>query len=369
MTFTLDLPARAAYLRLTHASARADMRRIWPLIEKPLDRVLDRFYQHVGAQPELAPMFKGRDINLIKSAQFNHWKGIFLNGFDRDYETRVTRIGIAHAKIGLGPRWFFGAYCLVLNELGPEIGVSLGLMGRLRGTTTHLTQLFQRVVFMDMDAIYAVYEHLTEEKNAQTRTDMMQMLMHGFDTEVAGQISTVAAAGEQLSSSAQEIGQKASSVNSAATKARDLSQDSRLLNSELTTATRDISTVVDLIEDVAEQTNLLALNASIEAARAGDAGKGFAVVANEVKKLAQTTSDATDGIRGKIRDIQAAVEKTVASSDDITHAVEEISAHAGAISASLGEQAQATGDISRGMTDVQDAMQRFFQKMDARAAS
>ncbi|TKW61974.1 MAG: hypothetical protein DI628_04960 [Blastochloris viridis] len=221
---------------------------------------------------------------------------------------------------------------------------------------------------MDMDAIYAVYEHLTEEKNTQARTDMMQTLMQGFDTEVAGQISTVVAAGEQLSSSAHEIGQKASSVNTAATKARDLSEDSRLLNTQLTHATRDISTVVDLIEDVAQQTNLLALNASIEAARAGDAGKGFAVVANEVKKLAHTTADATDGIRGRIRDIQAAVEKTVASSDAITDAVEEISAHALAISSSLGEQVQATGDISRGMTDVQAAMQQFFQQMDSRAS-
>ncbi len=366
MSFTLDLTARAAYLRLNEPTTRADMRRLWPLLETPLDKVLTTFYHHIGTQPELAPMFKGRDISTIKQAQFQHWKGIFLNGFDKDYETRVTRIGIAHAKIGLGPRWFFGAYCLVLSELGPEITKSLGYLGYLRGESAHLTALFQRVVFMDMDAIYAVYEHLTDEKNAQARSDMMHTMMHSFDTEVAGQISTVAAAGEELSSSAHEIGQKAHSVNDAASKARDLSEGSHLLNRELTGATRDISTVIDLIEDVAEQTNLLALNAAIEAARAGDAGRGFAVVANEVKKLAQTTADATDGIRGKIRDIQAAVEKTVASSTDITHAVEEISAHAVAISTSLGEQAQATGDISRGMTDVQAAMQRFFQQMDNR---
>lgn len=366
MSFTLDIPSRAAYLRLNDASTRADLARLWPLLEKPLNKILDGFYRHVGAQPELAPLFKGRDLNAIKQAQFEHWKGIFLNGFDRNYETRVTRIGMAHAKIGLGPRWFFGAYCLVLSDLGPEVGKALGWTGYLSGDATKLTALFQRVVFMDMDAIYAVYEHLTEQENQQIRKDMMQRLMQSFDNEVAGQISTVAAAGEELSSSAHEIGLKANSVNHAATKARGLSEDSRQLNSQLTVATRDIATVIDLIEDVAEQTNLLALNAAIEAARAGDAGRGFAVVANEVKKLAQTTADATDGIRGKIREIQAAVEKTVTSSNDITQAVEEITAHAGAISSSLGEQAQATGDISRGMTDVQAAMKQFFQNMDGR---
>ncbi|MBI2690543.1 MAG: methyl-accepting chemotaxis protein [Solirubrobacterales bacterium] len=75
--------------------------------------------------------------------------------------------------------------------------------------------------------------------------------------------------------------------------------------------TSDIGTIVETIVTIANQTNLLALNAAIEAARAGEQGRGFAVVAEEVRKLANESSDAAAEIAERIRGIERTVVETV----------------------------------------------------------
>ncbi|MCK1989646.1 methyl-accepting chemotaxis protein [Lysinibacillus fusiformis] len=93
---------------------------------------------------------------------------------------------------------------------------------------------------------------------------------------------------------------------------KDKSQESSMLIQNIQSVfgslivkVREIEGIVGTITEISDQTNLLALNASIEAARAGEHGKGFAVVAEEVRKLADQTSIATELVRTTLKGIES----------------------------------------------------------------
>ncbi|MBM7648802.1 methyl-accepting chemotaxis protein [Bacillus ectoiniformans] len=135
----------------------------------------------------------------------------------------------------------------------------------------------------------------------------------------------------------------------------------------------EIHSIVGVIESIAEQTNLLALNASIEAARAGDYGKGFAVVAQEVRKLAESTSNSTSNIQaltsalgteieqalGAARKSKELVDKGIEVSlhtaekiDHILTSIQESQMDIGAIQRMIEEQKQLSMETKRELAEA-----------------
>jgi methyl-accepting chemotaxis protein len=201
-------------------------------------------------------------------------------------------------------------------------------------------------------------------KMAQTMTD--QRLRAEDMVVVAQQMSVVTSQNTQQSISATEVAQHAGSAANQGGQAMDAAvaqinqasaaitlAASRLEN--LGQSSEEVSSIVQLIRGIAEQTNLLALNAAIEAARAGEAGRGFAVVADEVRKLAERTQLATQGVEQKIQIIVEGTSEAITAIRNGNMQMQSGQSHSLAAHEKLGGIIRGSTQLAELLTQVSEA--------------
>jgi methyl-accepting chemotaxis protein len=198
------------------------------------------------------------------------------------------------------------------NNLAGIIGTVVQTAGSLTGSAASMRTAGDKI-HRRMD------QQSQQTQQAATAMQEMSASIAEVSRHTQSAAETARSAAETARDGGTIVKQVLGSMHSIATAVSDTSATVGLLGDD----SRRISQIVTVIDEIARKTNLLALNAAIEAARAGDQGRGFAVVAGEVRRLAESTAQATGEIATMIQGIQDRTKTAIASMESGTGTVEQ----------------------------------------------
>lgn len=233
------------------------------------------------------------------------------------------------------------------------------------------------------DILLQVTESSQHVKTGSGELSVASQTVSQGSIESAASIEQISSSMAELSSQTKQNTENASIASQLAQNAQNTAErgNSQMLNmvaamKEIEGASRNISKIIQVIDEIAFQTNLLALNAAVEAARAGTQGKGFAVVAEEVRNLAarsaKSAKETTELIENTITKISNGSHialDTQKSLTEIVRSVTKVSDLASEINLASKEQFQSLRQINQGISQLDAVTQQNSAAAEETAAS
>ena len=265
----------------------------------------------------------------------------------------VVRVVGAMAKGDLSERItrdYEGAFGSLKQDVNATADKLTEVLTQIRLTANSITSSAKEISQGNADLSQRTEEQASSlEETASSMEEMTATVKASSDN---------AEEASQLAFDAQDVAQSGGHVVENAVKAME----------EINGASKKISDIIGVIDEIAFQTNLLALNAAVEAARAGEQGRGFAVVAGEVRNLAQRSAAAAKEIKLLIKDSVQKVEDGSEHVNQSGKTLREIVTSIEGVSKMMSTIAEASREQTSGIEQVNTAISQMDEMTQQNAA-
>ena len=292
------------------------------------------------------------DLNIkLDTSHFSGGWLRILEGLNRLRKSMLDPINEASSVLGSMAKGDFtkkmngnyeGEYEKIKNDVN-KVAVSLNkIIGQVKVSADELASSAEQISSSTIEMAAGASEQNSQTFDVASSIEEMTYTINDSTKNAAVASEKAQEAGEKARNGGKVVEQTIDGINRIA----DVVTASAVTIEELGKSSDQIGEIIQVINEIADQTNLLALNAAIEAARAGEHGRGFAVVADEVRKLAERTTGATNEITSMIQRIQEDTSDAVVAMDKGKKEVEKGKELAGDAGNALKEIISNTDEVS-----------------------